>query len=288
MQKFTEALKGTFAWERIGAGLVWIVLPLLIGVLIAAAIPQPEIGVIYLGGAIDPYSGRDLIKQIAYARTHPEIRAVVLSLNSPGGTVADTEAVYQELIKLRATKPVVTYVGAMAASGAYYLSVGTDYVFANPTSQVGNIGVIGYLPPSPVIFEGILSTGPYKLWGVPRDTYGRQIEMIKQGFYNAVILGRGERLKAGPEIILRGEIWPGTEALRLGLIDQLGSESDAIRKAESLARVANTATVDLAQLAGVSAGSYLFFAQTAAGADTPYPAEAGLYLLYIPPAPAQK
>ena len=275
-------------WEQVRHILLWIALPLVISILIAAAVPRPVIGLIYLNDAIYSYTAQDMIAQINYAREHPEVRAVVLVMDSPGGTVADTEAVYLELLHLRQTKPVVTSVGSMAASGAYYLSVGSDYIFAKPTSDVGNVGVIGYLPPSPLIFEDIASTGPYKLWGSPRDTYMREMEMIKQGFYQAVRLGRGDRLKVGPEVILRGQIWPGSEALRLGLIDALGAESEAVAKAADLSRVSHYQVADLYALAGVQSLSSAFFYQSPEGISMPYPKEPGLYLLYIPPLPVEK
>jgi len=275
-------------WEQVRHILLWIALPLIIGVLIAAAVPKPMIGLIHLNDAIYSYSAQDMIAQINYAREHPEVRAVVLVMDSPGGTVADTEAVYLELLRLRQAKPIVTSVGSMAASGAYYLSVGSDYIFAKPTSEIGNIGVIGYLPPSPIIFEDIISTGPYKLWGSPRDTYVREMEMIKQGFYQAVRLGRGGRLEVGPETILRGQIWPGSEALRMGLIDALGAESDAVAKAAELARVGHYQAADLYDLAGVQSSSSAFFYQSPEGITMPYPKEPGLYLLYIPPLPVEK
>ena len=200
---------------------------LIVGFLLSLLIPQPVIGVIRLNDAIYASTAKDLITQIDYARDNPKVRAVVLILDSPGGTVVDTEAVYMELARLRQAKPVVTWVSGMAASGAYYLSSGTDYIVAVPSSEVGNVGVIGYLPPSPSVLEDTISTGPYKLWGSPRDTTVREIEMLKQGFFQAVTLGRGSRLKIGPEVLLRGQIWPATEALHLGLIDKLGSETDA-------------------------------------------------------------
>jgi len=274
-------------WERARMYLLWLALPLVVGLLVAALIPQPVIGVISLAEPIYAYSAERLIAQIDYARLHPEVRAVVLVLDSPGGTVVDTEAVYLELLKLREKKPVVVSINSMAASGAYYLTAGGDYAFAKPTSMVGNIGVIGYLPSMPTIFEEIISTGPYKLWGSPRDTYMRQIEMIKQGFYAAVQAGRGERLMAGPQVVLSGQIWPASEALRLGLIDALGSQSDAVEKAASLGRVSNYRVENLADLTGFAfdnAGAFGFFAESAEGASLPYPREAGIYLLYIPPA----
>jgi signal peptide peptidase SppA len=212
-------------WERVRTWLLWLALPLLLGILIASVVPQPVIGIIRLDDAIYPYTARDMITQINYAIDHPEIRAVVLAFDSPGGTVVDTEAVYMELARLREKKPVVTAVNGMAASGAYYLSAGTDYIFAKPTSLVGNIGVISYLPSSPFIFEEIISTGPYKLWGAPRDSEMRQPDMIKEGFFKAVMLGRGDRIKVGPEVVLSGQIWIGSEAVRIGIADKLGSGS---------------------------------------------------------------
>lgn len=275
-------------WEQVRTWLLWIALPLVIGILIASAIPRPVIGIIRLDDAIYAQSARDMIAQINYAIEHPEVRAVVLAFDSPGGTVVDTESVYMELTRLREKKPVVTVINGMSASGAYYLSVNTDYIFAKPTSLVGNVGVIGYLPSSPMILEEVISTGPYKLWGSPRDTDMRQIEMIKQGFYQAVTLGRGDRLKIDSDTLLRGQIWPGLEALRLGLIDELGTESDGFRKAANLARVWHYQTADLRQLTGISVALPEFFIESPDGITLPYPKEAGIYVLYIPQLPVKK
>lgn len=273
-------------WVQARNALLWLVLPLVLGLLAAALIPQPVIGVISLSDAIYSYSAQSVIRQIDYAREHPEVRAVVLVLDSPGGTVVHTESVYLELLKLRESKPVVVSIEGMAASGAYYLTAGSDYAFAKPTSLVGNIGVIGMLPDSPTIFENIISTGPYKLWGSPRDTYMRQIETIKQAFYEVVKTGRGDRLTAGPEVVLSGQIWPASAAYQIGLIDELGSQSDAVEKAASLARVSNYQVIDLYSLAvpQPAPSAYGFFAESTEGATLPYPKEAGIYLLYIPPA----
>jgi len=281
--------KSSLPWENSRKFLLWFALPLIAGILIAASVPQPVVGLIYLNTSIDSFSASDLNTQIAYARSHPEISAVVLVLDSPGGTVVDTESVYLELVKLRKNKPVVASIDSLAASGAYYLTVGTDYAFAKPTSNVGNIGVIGYLPQTPTIFEGVISTGPYKLFGSPRDTYMRQIEMIKQGFYAAVKTGRGARLKAGPEIVLSGQIWPGSEALQYGLIDELGTQSDAVEKAASLAHITNYKTVNLADLSfKPTPVPTAFFATAPNGKALPYPSQAGIYLLYIPPMQAEQ
>jgi len=276
-------------WERIRIWLLWIALPLVMGLIAASAIPRPVIGIIQLNDAIYPLSAREMITQINYAIDNPEIRAVVLAFDSPGGTVVDTEAVYMELSRLRAKKPVVTVVNGMSASGAYYLSVNTDYIYAKPSSLVGNIGVIGYLPSTPVIFEDIISTGPYKLWGSPRDAEMRQIELIKEGFLQAVLLGRGKRLNIGKEVILSGKIWAGTEAVRLGIADELGTENDAIKKAAKLARVANYRSVGLYHLAGLQSSTAApFFIQSSEGITLPYPTKPGMYLLFIPQLPVKQ
>lgn len=275
-------------WERIRTGFFWIVIPLILGLLAASLVPKPIVGIIRLDDAIHTYSARNMIAQMQYALKRPEVRAVVLVFNSPGGTVVDTEAVYMELTRLRAKKPVVTAVNQMAASGAYYLSANTDHIYALPTSMVGNIGVIGYLPPAPFIIEDIITTGPYKLWGAPRDSDMRQIEMVKEGFFEAVRLGRDGKLKAGPEIIFSGQIWAGTDAVRLGIADEIGTEADAVRKAAALAHIANYGTANLYELAGLNTSSaYPFFYQSPDGMVMPYPNEAGMYLLYIPPLPVK-
>lgn len=274
--------------DRIRKWSVWLALPLLIGILLAAAIPRPLIGVIRLEDAIYAQTARAMIAQINYATDHSAVRGVVLALDSPGGTVVDTEAIYMELARLRATKPVVTAINAISASGAYYLTANTDYVYAKPASLVGNVGVIGYLPPTPFIFEDIISTGPYKLWGAPRDLDMRQIEMIKQGFYQAVKLGRGDRLKIGPEILLRGQIWSGTEARRLGIIDALGTETDAIKKAARLALVSHFKVVELRDLVVTPSSGSSFFIQSPQGVTLPYPNRPGTFMLYIPQLPVKE
>jgi protease-4 len=271
------------AQSNLATLLVWLVLPLLLGILVSSAIPQPIIGVIRLNDAIFSSTAEELVAQIEYARTHPEIRAVVLILDSPGGTVVDTETVYLELIKLQGTIPVVTYVQGLAASGAYYLSVATNHILSGPSSLIGNVGVISSLPPDPYILEDIATTGPYKMFGSARDAVLREMEIIKQGFYQAVTLGRGDRLRIGPDVLLSAQIWPASEALRLGLIDGLSSQTDALDVAAHMAMIRHYRVVDLEDLAAVDEpGAAPFFMETEEGLLTPYPKKPGVYLLYIP------
>ncbi len=271
--------------QKWGSGNVFlfILLPLIAGLLLSLLIPRPIVGVIYLSDAIQSNTAQAMIQEIIYARQNPQVKAVVLVLNSPGGTVTDTESVYMELSRLRQTKPVVSVVEDMAASGAYYIAVGTDYIFAKPSSEVGNVGVIGELPPQPSVLGEIYSTGPYKLWSSPRDQFVREMETLKQGFIKAVELGRGKALKIPEETILRGQIYTGNEALHYGLIDELGTQSQAFDKAASMARISHYQLMDLSVNTGTSSsGQPAFFMQTAGGATTAYPKDPGLYLLYVP------
>ena len=225
-----------------------------------------------------------MIVQIQYAYQDPDIRAVVLVIDSPGGTVSDTESVYLELARLRTKKPVVTVVESMAASGAYYMAVGTDYILAKPSSEVGNIGVIGTMPQAPLVIDEVYSTGPYKLWGSSQENAIREIEMAKEGFFQAVVAGRGEALKAERDTILSGLIWPGLEAQRLGMIDEIGTQSQAFDKAASLSHIAHYNIKDLRELAELPEVTYSsFFILAPDGRTTAYPVEHGLFFLYIPP-----
>jgi protease IV len=264
---------------------LYVVIPLVVGILLSLFIQKPQIGVITLDDAIASSSAQDMITQIIYARTHPEIKAVILVLNTPGGTVTDTESVYMELARLRQTKPVITMVEGMAASGGYYLLSGTDYVYAKPSSIIGNIGVLGFLPTPPTVIAGLYSTGPYKLWGEPPDTFIGEMEMLKQGFYHAVVLGRGDRLKAPMEVVLRGQVYTGSDALRMGLIDELGSISQAYDKAAQMARIAHYQVIDLKKPSGVIPPTTQvsgFFQTTKDGVTLSYPKDPGIYLLYVP------
>ena len=264
---------------------LYVIIPLLVGILLSLFIQRPVIGVITLNDAIASGTAQDLITQIIYARTHPEVKAVILVLNTPGGTVTDTESVYMELARLRETKPVISMVEGLAASGGYYLLSGTDYAFAKPSSTVGNIGVLGFLPSPPTVISGLYSTGPYKLWGEPQDTFIGEMEMLKQGFYHAVLIGRGSRLKAPETVILRGQVYTGSDAVRMGLIDELGSISQAYDKAAQMAHIAHYEVLDLKKPSGVlppASTVSAFFQTTKDGVTLSVPKDPGIYLLYVP------
>jgi len=263
--------------------LLFIIFPLIIGITLSMFIRQPSIGIIEIKDPIDSILGKVVVEQLQYAYNHSEYKAVVLLIDSPGGTVNDSELIYLELNHLRKKIPVVSMVEGVSASGAYYISVATDYIYSNPSAMVGNVGVIGQLPPIPIILEDVYSTGPYKFWGSARDTYMRQIDMMKRGFLQAVELGRGSRLLLPIEQVSKGEIFPANVALQLGLIDRLGSQSEAIEKAASLAYITNYQVVSLNKVISDKEGSAKsFYAVDKNGEFTGYPKEYGFYFLYVP------
>lgn len=263
--------------------LLFMILPFIIGIMLSLAIPQPVIGLIEIKKPLDNISGKEAVQQIQYAYNQPEIRAVVLVLDSPGGTINDTELIYLELNHLRKKKPVVTMVQGLSASGAYYISLASDSVFSNPSAMIGNVGVIGHLPPNPILFEDVYSTGPYKLWGTARDTFVRQIDLMKRSFLAAVEAGRSDRLNVSIERLSRGEIYPASEALQLGLIDEIGAQSEAIEKAARLAHIANYTTLDLfSVIDGEEEKKEIFFEVDENGESTGMPREPGFYYLFVP------
>ena len=170
------------------------------------------------------------------------IRAVVLEIDSPGGDVTATEEIYYRLLQLREHKPLVVTVDYLAASGGYYMAAAGDYVYAKPASLVGNVGVISFLPPvdqQRYTDEDYVSTGPFKFSGGSRGDYVRQIELAKAGFLESVFAQRGDKLQIDREALSSGEIFMGLQAVQLGLVDDLGANSEAVREAARRAKVAH-------------------------------------------------
>ena len=163
------------------------------------------------------------------------IKAVVVRINSPGGLASASEELYSELTKVRERKPVVVTIQGVAASGSYLMSLGANSIYAGSTMIVGSIGAIQGVPFREIPSEFIQSTGPFKLTGGSARTYTQLLEEVKEIFYGTVAAERGSRLLAPREEILQGKVYLGLGALRLGLIDAIGDESDAIAAAADLA-----------------------------------------------------
>jgi protease-4 len=236
----------TLSFRSLGSFLLWVVAPLLVGLWLAQAlVAQPAVGIIRLNTDIWAGSADLVMAQIEEARRDPSIKAVVLQIDSPGGEVAPTQGLYLELQSLRREMPVVSSIEGMAASGAFYVAIATDPIYAKPSSTVGNVGVWGFIPPDLGVDEVILASGPFKLTASNRAEFMRWIEGMKQEFVETVFSQRGERMSISREDLSQGLVYSGRESLRLGLIDQLGSHSEAIRAAAELAGIAHYEIIDL-------------------------------------------
>lgn len=190
-----------------------------------------------------------LCERIRRAGRDKRIKALVLRIDSGGGSAFASEEIRQALLQVRkAGKPVVVSMGSMAASGAYWLSADANRIFASPFTLTGSIGIFGVLP----TFEeslakiGVFSdgTGTTRLAGagnplrplVPelQDTIRQSVAEGYNRFLNVVAKGRGLSLAKVAELA-QGRVWDGATALKLGLVDKLGSMHDAVIAAAKLA-----------------------------------------------------
>jgi signal peptide peptidase SppA len=232
--------------RTLGTLLLWVILPLLIGWLLAVKlVPEPIVGLIRVKTDIWSGSNELIMKQIEEARQDPGVKAVVVEFDSAGGEVVASQALYLELQKLRQEMPVVGSIDNVAASGAYYAALGADPLYAKPSSTIGNIGVWSVAPPEIAVNDMIIASGPFKLTASNWDEFMQEIEGIKQEFLATVESQRGDRLKISLVDLSQGLAYPGRQALHLGLVDQLGSRTEAADAAARQAGLANYEVVDL-------------------------------------------
>jgi len=222
-----------------------------------------KIAIIYIEGVILGGRGQStvlmeqggtdqIIKQIHQARDDESIKAVVLRINSPGGSAAASQEVGEELKKLRAQgKVVVTSMGDVAASGGYWLAACTDKIYANPTTLTGSIGV--YMPYANWeelykkigIYQEKIKSGPHKdIMSPERQMTSEErgiIQIIVDDIYNQFVDVVTEGRKMDKEQVRKladGRIYTGNQAKQLGLVDELGNMYDAIDGAGQLAGIA--------------------------------------------------
>ncbi|MBI2836570.1 MAG: S49 family peptidase [Chloroflexi bacterium] len=221
--------------------LFFILVGVAVGIAIAVpAIPKPKIVTISISGPIlDQAFTDDALEVLKDLREDKSVRAVILQIDSPGGGASLVEPVYLELLRLREKKPVLAVIGSMAASGGYYLAAAADLIYAQPTSLVGSIGVFSGLPQAEQLDESLLTSGLFKATGGSRRKAIEELEMVRQEFVSAVMIQRGDRLTLSDQEISLGALYLGTDALRYGLIDEIGPVTVAIEKAASMARVRN-------------------------------------------------
>ena len=209
-------------------------------------IGKPYIGIIKIEGSITSESKKDsILELIESAKENRSIKAVVLDINSPGGGAAVIEEIYLSLLELRKEKPIVASIDQLGASGAYYIAITSNYIYAKPSSDIGSIGVISILPDREPLDENIITTGTLKGVGTPRKEQTRQIQMIQESFLRAVMFQREGKLKLSKEELADAKVYVGFDALKLGLIDALGTKEEAIKKASKLAGITNYKVIEL-------------------------------------------
>ncbi len=210
-----------------------------------------KIAVIYAEGNIvdgnDPegVAGDRFAKIIADVRADKDVKAVVLRVNSPGGSVMASEKIKAELDLLRENVPVIASYGDYAASGGYWISANSDYIFANATTLTGSIGVFSMIPDIGgtiknklhVTVTPVNSNEHADMLGMMRPLTPNEeaymqasVERIYTKFTSIVAEGRDMTVEAVDEIA-QGRVWTGAEALEIGLVDQIGTLEDAIEYA---------------------------------------------------------
>jgi len=216
------------------------------------------------GGALESggITARAISKTIRRIKNDDNIKAVVLRIDSPGGSALASDLIWHELRELKKKKPLVVSVGGMAASGGYYMSVAADKIFAEPTSIVGSIGVFGGkivlgtaleqfgvhtetfpASPDPGAAARASAESPFTTWD---DATREKIRDGMQSVYDLFVsrVSEGRKLsRERVEEIAQGRIWSGKQGLDRGLVDQLGGVTDAIRQARKMAGLADDSPV---------------------------------------------
>lgn len=207
-----------------------------------------KVAIVRVAGTILSSSGT--IEELIKYRKNSSVKAVVLRVNSPGGAVAPSQEIYEEIRKLGREKPVVASLGTVAASGGYYIASAAEKIYANPGTLTGSIGVIMEIPnlkglmdkvgvKSEVIksgrhkdmvsvFKGIDEEGRLILQGLLDDVHGQ--------FIKAVSESRKMRFEDAKEIA-DGRVFTGRQAKDIGLIDELGNLQDAITEAARISGI---------------------------------------------------
>ncbi len=223
---------------------------------------KPHVGVVVASGEIldgdqppGTIGGDSTARLIRQARLDSDIKALVLRVDSPGGSVTASEEIYRELKALRtAGKPVVVSMSGYAASGGYYISAPADEIWASPATITGSIGIFAIIPTVDrtlgkvgVSVDGVGTTAlsgqlriDRPLGAEARALLQSQIERGYDEFLERVSSGR-KKSRADIDAIAQGHVWAGTDAQRLGLVDHLGSFDEAVKAAAHRARLSDYA-----------------------------------------------
>lgn len=207
-----------------------------------------------------------VIKDLQELADNSQVKAVVLRINSGGGDAYASEQIWRAVKELNKKKPVVVSMGGMAASGAYYMSMGAQYIMAQPTTLTGSIGIFGALPDFSDLMTKKLGfkydevktnrNSAYASAGMSRPWSAEEIATMQNYVNRGYSLFR-KRVAEGRKMsteqvekIAQGRVWLGTDAKKIKLIDGFGGLSDAIDKAAELAHLSSYQAVEYPALAG--------------------------------------
>ena len=223
---------------------------------------EPKIAVVFVNGTItngenssNVAGSQDIVEQLRKIRKNlnkNNIQAVILRVNSPGGSVDASEAIRNELEALRSYQiPVVVSMGGMAASGGYWISTASDYIVASPNTITGSIGIFGIVP----TFENSLShigvyndgvsTSPLANRSITQNLSNEMNQFIQMnidhGYHTFISLVAKARNMTTEQVdnIAQGQVWLGSEGSKNGLVDKLGDFDDAIEMAATLANISD-------------------------------------------------
>jgi len=225
-----------------------------------------KLAVVYAEGSISSGESEDgtigstsLAAAIREAREDSTIKAIVLRVNSPGGSGLASDVIWREVELAKKVKPVVVSMGDVAASGGYYISAPATKIYAEPTTITGSIGVFGIIPNMQGFFKnklGITFDGEKTHHYADMMTVSRPLtateKTIIQGYVDEFYTGFKERVAEGRKLTVaqvdsigQGRVWTGVDAKRIGLVDELGGLEDAIDAAAAMANLTDYKRVEL-------------------------------------------
>ncbi|WP_291966263.1 signal peptide peptidase SppA [Maribacter sp.] len=197
--------------------------------------------------------GQGIINEaLIKAREDDNVKAIVLRVNSPGGSALTSDIIWREVELAKKVKPVIVSMGNVAASGGYYIAAGANKIFAEPTTITGSIGVFGTVPNMTELADKVginaeqvgtnKNAVEYSLFEPMQESFKNQvqesIEETYRTFLQRVSEGRNMSM-AQVDSVAQGRVWSGTEALQVGLVDELGNLDDAIDAAAEMAELSS-------------------------------------------------
>jgi len=220
-----------------------VVVPAAYGVGSDLAGPNGTVAVIDVPSLLSEQTTGPVLDDLRDARQNESIEAVVLDVNTPGGGVGATEELFLEVERTAEQMPVAVHTGEMAASGGYYISAPADRIFANPSAQVGSVGirmsVVSSTGPS-----GQITSGPDKAGSLRRERAIHQAEYLVEGFYGAVMEHRGGELQLSTAELAHAKVYPSQRAVHLGLVDEIGTRATAEQWAAARANLSSYEVVE--------------------------------------------